>query len=77
VGHVAPEAQEGGPIALIRNGDVITIDSTKKLISVDVSDEELAARKETWSAPETMYPRGALAKFAKLTSSASLGAVTS
>ena len=77
VGHVAPEAQEGGTIALLKDGDIITIDSTKKLISVDLSDEELAARKAEWKAPETMYPRGALAKFARLTSSASKGAVTS
>lgn len=77
VGHVAPEAQEGGAIGLLRDGDIITIDSTRKLISVDVSDEELANRRASWTAPETMYPRGALAKFARLCSSASKGACTS
>ncbi len=77
VGHVAPEAQTGGPIALLRDGDIVTIDTRSKSISVDLSDEELAARKRDWKPKETMYPRGALQKFARLCSSASKGAVTS
>lgn len=77
VGHVAPEAQDGGPIALLQEGDVVTIDSNRKLLAVDLSQEQLAKRKETWSPREIAYKRGALAKYARLVSSASLGAVTS
>jgi len=77
VGHVAPEAQVGGVIGLLQDGDVISIDSHSKLIEVDVSDAELSARRDAWTAPASRYTRGALYKFAKLVSSASLGAVTS
>ena len=77
VGHVAPEAQVGGMIALIQDGDVITINSHKKELSVDLSEEEVARRRQLWSAPELRYTRGALYKFAQLCSSASLGAYTS
>lgn len=76
VGHVAPEAQEGGPIGLLRNGDMITIDSEKQEISVALTKEELEARAKQWQAPAPKYTRGVLAKYARLVSSAALGAVT-
>ncbi|NER13911.1 dihydroxy-acid dehydratase [Leptobacterium flavescens] len=76
VGHVAPEAQEGGNIALIENGDIITIDAEKNTINVAVPDEELAARKKNWKQPELRYKRGVLYKYAKTVSSASKGCVT-
>jgi dihydroxy-acid dehydratase len=76
VGHVAPEAQEGGAIALLRDGDRITIDSRKKLLSVELSDQELDERGNGWKAPPVSYTTGALAKYARLVSSASGGAVT-
>ncbi len=77
VGHVAPEAQVGGTIALVQDGDVITISTKKKELSVAVDEAELARRRAAWSPKETTYPRGALWKFAQLCSSASKGAVTS
>ena len=77
VGHVGPEAAHCGPIALIRAGDVITIDAIKGEISVDLSDEELAQRKEQWAGPrETIYASGALWKYAQLVGATRLGAVT-
>jgi dihydroxy-acid dehydratase len=76
VGHVTPEAQEGGPIALVRTGDRITIDAEKNLLSVDLSDGELAARRETWRQPPYKASRGTLAKYIRLVKSASLGCVT-
>ena len=76
VGHVAPEAQVGGPIGLLLEGDSITIDAEKNLLQVNVSDEELDARRADWTAPEIKYKSGVLAKYAKLVSSASRGAVT-
>ena len=76
VGHVAPEAQLGGNIALVEEGDSITIDARKLLIQVNVSDEVLAARRAKWTAPAPRYTRGVLAKFARIVSSASKGAVT-
>ena len=76
VGHVAPEAAVGGTIGLVKEGDSITIDADKLLLQVNVSDEELAERKKQWSAPEPRYTRGMLAKYAKLVSSSSRGAVT-
>ena len=75
VGHVAPEAYEGGTIALVQNGDSVTIDSTQLLLQVNVSDEELARRRANWVQPKPRYTRGVLAKFAKNASSASSGAV--
>jgi dihydroxy-acid dehydratase len=77
VGHVAPEAQVGGVIALVEDGDMITISTVKKELSLAVSEEELNRRRSTWKPRETAYPRGALYKFAKLCSSAATGAVTS
>ncbi|MBV8667152.1 MAG: dihydroxy-acid dehydratase [Burkholderiaceae bacterium] len=76
VGHVAPEAYVGGTIALVQEGDSITIDAHKQLIQLNISDAELAARRAKWTAPKPRYTRGVLAKFAALTSSASKGAVT-
>ncbi|MDD0994720.1 dihydroxy-acid dehydratase [Pseudomonas sp. TNT2022 ID1044] len=76
VGHITPEAFEGGPIALVENGDKITIDAETRQITVDVSDAELAERKSRWVRPESKYKRGVLAKYAKTVSSASEGAVT-
>jgi len=76
VGHITPEAQDGGPVALIRTGDRITIDAEKNTISVEVSDQELAKRKESWKAPTLKAQRGTLAKYIRLVSSASLGCVT-
>ncbi|MGJ7516078.1 dihydroxy-acid dehydratase [Pseudomonas baetica] len=76
VGHITPEAFEGGPIALIKDGDLITIDAETRQISVAVSDAELAARKARWVRPPSKYKRGVLAKYAKTVSSASEGAVT-
>ncbi|NMP21705.1 dihydroxy-acid dehydratase [Sulfobacillus harzensis] len=76
VGHVAPEAWVGGPLALIRDGDRITIDSQKRQITVDLTAEELEARRAAWQRPAPRYTAGALAKYQRLFSSASLGART-
>jgi dihydroxy-acid dehydratase len=77
VGHVGPEAAHGGPIALLKNGDLITINALTGELSVDVSDEDMATRKANWSGPrETIYASGALWKFAQLVGGARLGAVT-
>ena len=76
VGHITPEAADGGAIALVENGDVITIDAVTRQISVNVSDEDMAQRKAKWAAPAPKYTRGVLAKYAKTVSSASEGAVT-
>ena len=76
VGHIAPEAQAGGPIALIRNGDVITIDAAQNRIDVHVSEEELASRRREWSPPPFKATRGVLYKYIKAVTSASEGCVT-
>ena len=76
VGHVAPEAFVGGNIALVEEGDEITIDARKLVIEVNVSDEELAKRRANWKQPEPRFKRGLLAKYAYLVSTASKGAVT-
>ncbi len=76
VGHVAPEAAMGGTIALVEEGDSITIDAEARLIQLNVSDQELARRRILWQPPLPRYKRGVLAKYARLVSSASLGAVT-
>ncbi|MCP1427231.1 dihydroxy-acid dehydratase [Paenibacillus xylanexedens] len=76
VGHVSPEAQVGGPISLLQNGDIITIDSDIQEIKVEVPEEELAARAQAWIQPPLKVKSGVLAKYAKLVSSASRGAVT-
>jgi dihydroxy-acid dehydratase len=76
VGHVAPEAYVGGTIALIEEGDSITIDSHRLCIQINVSDEELMRRRKRWQAPAPRYTRGVLAKYMHLVSTASLGAIT-
>ncbi len=76
VGHIAPEAFEGGPIALVRENDSITIDAVKRLIQLNVPAKALAARRKKWRQPKPRYTRGALAKYIKLVSTASRGAVT-
>ena len=76
VGHVSPEAQDGGPIALLENGDVITINAVKNTINMDVSDEELEIRKGNWVAPQLKFKKGVMYKYAKTVSCASEGCVT-
>ena len=77
IGHVAPEAAVGGPIGLIENGDTITLDIESRELNVELSESELAERKASWKPKKPNYERGVLAKYAKLVSSASVGAVTS
>ncbi|HEY0337873.1 MAG TPA: dihydroxy-acid dehydratase, partial [Burkholderiales bacterium] len=76
VGHVAPEAFVGGPIALVESGDLITIDAHKRLIQLNVPDKELARRRKKWQQPKPRYRSGVLAKYTALVSTASRGAVT-
>ena len=76
-GHIAPEAAVGGPIGLVNDGDMVTLDIPRRLLAVDVPDEEMERRRRAWQAPESRYSVGALAKYARLVSSASSGAVTS
>ena len=76
VGHITPEAYSGGPIALIQDGDQITIDATKSVVDLDVTDTEMKNRSKSWKKPEPRYTRGVLAKYASTVSSASEGAVT-
>ena len=76
VGHVAPEAQVGGTIALVQEGDSITIDAQNRLLQLNVSDAELEQRRALWQPPKPRYTKGVLAKYAKLVSSSSVGAVT-
>jgi len=76
VGHVAPEAFVGGPIALVRDGDSLTIDAKKRVLTLNLPDAEIAKRRAAWKAPAPRYTRGVLAKYAKLVSSATFGAVT-
>ncbi|MCK5872479.1 MAG: dihydroxy-acid dehydratase, partial [Methylococcales bacterium] len=76
VGHITPEAYVGGTLALIQNGDKITIDADSKQLTLHVSDAEISHRKSNWQQPKPRYTRGVLAKYAKLVSSASTGAVT-
>ncbi len=76
VGHVAPEAAVGGPMAHVREGDIVTLDIPGRKLDVSISPEEMEVRRATWTAPAPNFETGALAKYAKLVSSASLGAVT-
>jgi dihydroxy-acid dehydratase len=76
VGHVAPEAYVGGTLALVQEGDSVTMDATRQLLQLNVADEEIARRRAAWTQPAPRYTRGVLAKFAKLASSASKGAIT-
>ena len=77
VGHITPEAFEGGPLALVKNGDVITIDARKRTLTLDIPARELAARRRKWRPRKGRYTRGVLAKYSKLVSTASKGAVNS
>jgi dihydroxy-acid dehydratase len=77
VGHVAPEAWVGGPIALLRDGDRVTIDADAKRLDVQLEDAELARRRDAWIAPPPRVARGVLAKYARCVRSASEGAITS
>jgi dihydroxy-acid dehydratase len=77
VGHISPEAYVCGPIALLKDGDIVSIDAEKGTIAVELSEAELSQRKAAWKQPAPKYPGGALAKYATLVGSASLGAVTS
>jgi dihydroxy-acid dehydratase len=76
VGHVAPEAAVGGTLALVQEGDPITIDAERRLLQLEVPEKELARRRKEWTPPRPKYTTGVLAKYAKLVSSSSLGAVT-
>ena len=76
IGHVAPEAAVGGPIALIEDGDTIEMDAEKRLLELKISEDEMKARRARWMPPKPNYERGVLAKYARLVSSASAGAVT-
>jgi dihydroxy-acid dehydratase len=76
VGHVAPEAYVGGTIALVEEGDSITIDADRLLVQLNVEELELARRREHWKAPAPRYTSGVLAKYMKLVSTASIGAIT-
>ena len=76
VGHVTPEAIEGGPIAIVQDGDRISIDAEANTITLDLSEEEIKRRLDNWQKPEARYTRGVLAKYAATVTSASEGAVT-
>jgi dihydroxy-acid dehydratase len=76
VGHVAPEAYVGGTIALVEEGDTVTIDAHRRLLQLEVAEEEIARRRAAWTQPEPRYRRGVLAKFAALARPADEGAVT-
>ncbi len=76
VGHITPEAHSGGPLALVKNGDTITIDARARTLTLEVSVTEMRARRKRWKAPKPRYTRGVLAKYARQVSSASTGAVT-
>jgi dihydroxy-acid dehydratase len=76
IGHIVPEAMEGGPIGLVQNGDKIVIDADKRVLDLEVSAEELDKRRKLWKAPESRAKRGTLKKYASLVSDASHGCVT-
>lgn len=76
IGHVTPEAAVGGPIGLLQDGDTITIDAETNALTVDVDQAEMQHRRSTWAMEKETPNRGVLAKYARLVSSASLGAVT-
>ena len=75
VGHISPEAQVGGPIAILKEGDMVTVDAEKGLLNVDLSSEKIAARLKNWKPPEPKYKRGVLFKYSKLVHSAAEGAI--
>jgi dihydroxy-acid dehydratase len=75
IGHISPEAAEGGPIGLLRDGDVIAIDLRTRRLEVALTEDELAARRKAWRAPEPKYTGGWLGRYARLVTNASAGAV--
>ena len=77
VGHVAPEAADRGPIAAVKDGDIVVFDIPNRQLRVELTDQEIAARLKSWKPPTPLFTTGVMAKYAKLVSSASLGAVTS
>ncbi len=77
IGHVSPEAYNGGPLAIVREGDMINIDITKRMLNLEVSEEEIKQRLANWKCPKPKYKRGVLAKYARLVACASVGAYTS
>jgi dihydroxy-acid dehydratase len=76
IGHIVPEAQEGGPIGLVQDGDEITIDSESNELNVNVSEQELSERRKSWKAPALKYQKGTLFKYARFVKDASQGCVT-
>jgi dihydroxy-acid dehydratase len=76
VGHVAPEAYEGGPIALVKEGDSITIDARTRTIELKIPAREMAARRKAWEQPKPRYTKGVLGKYIRIVSPASRGAIT-
>src|SRR5436190_19497647 len=76
IGHIVPEAAEGGPIALVRDGDSVIIDAEKRVVDLVVPEDEIARRRAKWTRPEPRFARGTLAKYAALVSDASHGCVT-
>jgi dihydroxy-acid dehydratase len=76
VGHITPEAFEGGPIALVKDGDLITIDSTNRQLTLHISDEEMEARRSAWVQPKPLFTKGMLGKYIRTVKSASEGCVT-
>jgi dihydroxy-acid dehydratase len=75
-GHVSPEAALGGPIAAVRDGDIIRFDVRKRVLEVEISQQEQRKRMKKWKPPKSQYPTGVFAKYAALVSSASQGAIT-
>jgi dihydroxy-acid dehydratase len=76
VGHVSPEASRGGPIAALREGDIVVLDVAKRRLDVELSDGEIQGRLASWTVPAARYQTGVMAKYARLVSSASTGAIT-
>jgi len=76
IGHIVPEAQEGGPIGLVRDGDTVTIDAVKKVLDLEVAEEELVKRRKEFVPKPVKYRKGTLAKYTKLVSDASHGCIT-
>ena len=76
VGHVAPEAARGGPVAALEDGDIISLDVPNRSINVELSDDELKARLDAWTPPTPNYARGVMAKYARLVASSAQGAIT-
>ena len=76
VGHISPEAFDGGPIAVIQMGDMVTIDSERNILQIEISEEEIKNRLKNWKQPEPRFKSGVLAKYAKLVQSAAKGAIT-